>query len=1116
MGKYLEFNHAYNGQYITTNNNLINFYTYPSGNTSTTILMWVYPITDGAILGEGPDFNMNYPKINIEMSSGSMYFGFWDGATVSGSSTLITSSKWTHLTLTYNQFTGDMFGYVNGVSACTANLIRVFPDYKGTPNLYYGIAYDMESMVNPPNNAGWPHMRFGNFRLFNYTLEPNEVEYEYLNSFDTWVCPVVYYNTENPQSYPGVGSGNQIDDIEGNSKLDLFGDSGLPTSATSLCNTYITFNSGDNQFGRTHFDIKQFFNNNDVSIFMWVNTLTGGDGNILTEDSISYNNSTIEFYQNKFYLGFYQSGLGIQYVSSTNLNYEEWYYVGLTYNTLTGDLVGYVNGESIGSINFIRDTGTNLYYNIAKATGHNMMVNSFWNGSMGTFQVWNQVLTPANVLNNYLKSVNNWICPIINYDISNINSYPGIGTGDYVYDLSVNSDGYLPNSGTSATTLCNTYLEFSASSSQYLVTQTDVSTLISTNNDQSIFMWVNVKSDGVILSELGQNYINTGFHYSQIEMFGGAVTINIYDGSTLNPYSLGTTNYSNWNYIGFTWKNSSSEVIGYLNGMSAFTTTVSRQFPYPSNGLFYGIAAEDSIYNAAGGYCDLDLGTFQMFGQTLTPEKVLNNYDTSFTKWICPVIKYNTNNYLCYTGGTEFFDLSGNGLDAGLAGSPYSGVSNCFTYVQFDGSNRFVANNSVSYFPNNKFSLFMWVYPEDRGQVVNYYDGTDIFTIIEHYDETFIFGLYNGASYDYFSASTPSSYNEWYNVGVTYDGTTLTGYINGDITGSIPVSWSLPGQLSFRNEGGGTVIFESGGFNGRMGTFEVWNKVLPYNVIYENYVNTINDVTNPCLAFFEYIVVAGGGGSMYDNRTIGGSGAGGVSCGTLNVSSGGIYTITVGAGGAGWPTGGSAQQGNQGNPSSIGYGMTTLVSCVGGGATCADNSTYSGGSGAGASVYSSGILNTAGPGTPGQGNNGGDGYLGASSNAGGGGGASQVGQDGNPTNSGGDGGNGFTWVDGNTYGGGGGGSTTNYIYGTGGTGGTGGGGNGVIVTTASNGTSGDVNTGGGAGGGYSALYSTAGGGSGIVIIRYPGVSPLATGGTITYVSGYVYHTFTGSGTLTIN
>jgi hypothetical protein len=39
------------------------------------------------------------------------------------------------------------------------------------------------------------------------------------------------------------------------------------------------------------------------------------------------------------------------------------------------------------------------------------------------------------------------------------------------------------------------------------------------------------------------------------------------------------------------------------------------------------------------------------------------------------------------------------------------------------------------------------------------------------------------------------------------------------------------------------------------------------------------------------------------------------------------------------------------------------------------------------------------------------------------------------------------------------------------------------------------------------------GGSGVVIVRYSGTQR-ATGGTVTTVGGYTYHTFTSSGTFT--
>jgi hypothetical protein len=57
---------------------------------------------------------------------------------------------------------------------------------------------------------------------------------------------------------------------------------------------------------------------------------------------------------------------------------------------------------------------------------------------------------------------------------------------------------------------------------------------------------------------------------------------------------------------------------------------------------------------------------------------------------------------------------------------------------------------------------------------------------------------------------------------------------------------------------------------------------------------------------------------------------------------------------------------------------------------------------------------------------------------------------------------------------------------------------------------GSVNTGGGGSG--SGTGNGAAGGSGVVIVRYLGSVARATGGTVTITGGYVYHTFTVSGT----
>jgi len=175
-----------------------------------------------------------------------------------------------------------------------------------------------------------------------------------------------------------------------------------------------------------------------------------------------------------------------------------------------------------------------------------------------------------------------------------------------------------------------------------------------------------------------------------------------------------------------------------------------------------------------------------------------------------------------------------------------------------------------------------------------------------------------------------------------------------------------------------------------------------------------------------------------------------------------------------------------------------------------------------------------GDGTVGQGNRGGN--QGTSNYSGGGGGAGGFGSDGNNQPNGGIGvsnsilGTDYYW--------GGGGGGASYTLATGGNGGNGGGGGGAVgvtnggaglnagspggggspgVVTNTPGGNGGANTGGGGGGGshYNATNKGGDGGSGIVIISYPTGVTTETGGTITTSGGNTIHTFTSSGTFTV-
>ena len=239
------------------------------------------------------------------------------------------------------------------------------------------------------------------------------------------------------------------------------------------------------------------------------------------------------------------------------------------------------------------------------------------------------------------------------------------------------------------------------------------------------------------------------------------------------------------------------------------------------------------------------------------------------------------------------------------------------------------------------------------------------------------------------------------------------------------------------------------------------NNWTPNNISGTSAVSTIRRFTSSTawtapagVTSVNYLVVGGGGGGY-----IAGGGAGGYRTGTLFVTPGTQYTVTVGAGGP---------AGSNGDNSVFG----SITSLGGGG----QNAT--GGSGGGGEYNST----PGGSGTAGQGNNGG---AGSSNAGGGGGGAGSAGSNAPSAHNGGNGGSGLTVssvLGGGTYAGGGGGGATTVGGSVPGTGGSGGGGNGSRTSTP--GGNGTVNTGGGSGGNASGLAAGGTGGSGIVIISY--------------------------------
>lgn len=456
---------------------------------------------------------------------------------------------------------------------------------------------------------------------------------------------------------------------------------------------------------------------------------------------------------------------------------------------------------------------------------------------------------------------------------------------------------------------------------------------------------------------------------------------------------------------------------------------------------------------------------------------------------------YDPGNPESYSGtGTTLFDLSGNGRNSVISGSP-TYVSGQGGYFDFDGANDYIRTPNLYNSGNESHTLEVWIRPDALGDVIWSDIGQTGINTAYHFAgaETYTsggsdlanVGIWNAGIQQARASTTLNlTLGGWIQIVRTYDGSTLRGYSNGELDGSTNTAWDTPWEGGGGNEWfialgatDSTNLYGGGWFLGQYGTVRFYNRALSEDEIRKNYEATkpLYSYDDPTVESFtatgtttwtapagvqyvEYLVVGGGGGGGNGYDTGGGGGAGGgmVLTGLLNVTPGELYSVTVGSGGAGGAGTRSNNSGSSGNSSSF-----SSITALGGAGGYGSRSAPSGVGSAGAGQ----ISNTN---APGGGNGGGNAASAVGGAGGGGGGAGGAGTNGSP-GVGGAGGAGLSYDI----------SGSNITYSSGGAGARG--------NAAVTGTNGAVNTGNGGGGGAcSSGCGRAGGngGSGIVIIKY--------------------------------
>lgn len=255
-------------------------------------------------------------------------------------------------------------------------------------------------------------------------------------------------------------------------------------------------------------------------------------------------------------------------------------------------------------------------------TGFNQVFSSF--GTMGFGNGFSYSMTSSS------PPVANSI--ILDYDFSNIMCYPGSGSN--VTDLTGNSDATLFNSPT----FSSGSLVFNGTN-QYLLTDTNLNSRLSppdTSKAISVFMWVHPLDNGVLLGELGQTAISTGYHDSQIEMVAGKLKFSVWNRLNIVSSSISTPTGS-WYQVGFT--HDGSTLKGYVNGALAATAAYTRLTPYESGGrgLFYQVAATESTSMGDGTYANMKLGELKVYNVARSAAEVSISYDETKSKWPNPL-----------------------------------------------------------------------------------------------------------------------------------------------------------------------------------------------------------------------------------------------------------------------------------------------------------------------------------------------------------------------------------------------------------------------------------------------------------------------------------------------
>lgn len=584
-------------------------------NTSTLLsyFVWIYPMDNGVIVTEQGDLSLNgvgWHDSQIEMVSGTLKFGVWNGITLS-SSISTPLYNWYYVGLTYDGST--LRAYVNSQLAGSVVGARSTPYNDGSAGLYYGIAANDGTSLG---DGSYAKMKFGAFHVYNKALSSKEISDNYTVTKSDYIYTssnniLFYIDANDPQSYSGVGS--NITDLSGYGITHTMTNATQKTIFGVKCfdcvdtNNVIKSSLGLtlSTSGYTYVSWARIKSSSDT--FRTLYRTAPNDHPLL----INIGTNTLGVWDNDTN-GFYSAGYDI-----TNI-IEKWVQWSVVGDSTSSTF--YINGDLVGSAN--KGAGGNKHDYISFG-GQPF-------GYVATTILYNTKLTQAQIKQNYdaLKHVYenyNFVTTNLSFAIS-----PTNGNSSTWYDMEGTNNVTL----TGSPTYSSTGYTFNGTNQYGRIPSSAGITDFTNTDNYTIELWFKPSSGQpwpttTILEKWNLNNIGRYPYTFRYTESTGVAYVAAWDGTNFPQASVTGVSVNNWYQIVGVFNFVTDVMSVYKNGVLSSTASLVG-VGQVSNTSPVGIAHRVSEDGSSAEFMYKgSIGIIRMYNSALSASDVLTNFNAS-------------------------------------------------------------------------------------------------------------------------------------------------------------------------------------------------------------------------------------------------------------------------------------------------------------------------------------------------------------------------------------------------------------------------------------------------------------------------------------------------------